>query len=217
MSGVFVAEFDVGPPLNAACRSGASVVPHALADPFRRRLQRELIDVPLEPAPRRIGPVRQETEVAVARDLAGFPALAELVREFAARVRSHGGEIRGLATYVPNEVHVQRYRPGSLGITPHLDGTRYERLVACFTTQGRARFTVLRERAGEVLACTSIGPGSLVLLRAPGLGGVRDGRPFHAIAPLGRRERVSVGLRMNARADDAGAPLSHLGRQTRSA
>ncbi len=205
--GVFVAEFDLRPALDAVRRDGAAVVAQSLADPFRRRLQRELMEIPFEPAPMEIGPVRQETEVSVVRDLRGLPALAELVRDFAARVRSHGGEIRGLATYLPNEVHLQRYRPGSFGITPHLDGKRYRRLVAFFTTRGRARFTVLRERAGEVLARTSIGAGSLVLLRAPGLGGVRDGRPFHAIAPLGRRERVSVALRMNARAHDARALL----------
>ena len=163
--------------------------------------------IPFEPAPMEIGPVRQETEVSVVRDLRGLPALAELVREFASRVRSHVGDIRGLATYVPNEVHLQRYRPSSFGITPHLDGKRYRRLVAFFTTRGRARFTVLRERAGEALARTSIGAGSLVLLRAPGLGGVRDGRPFHAITPLGRRERVSVAPRMNAWANEAGALL----------
>ncbi len=39
----------------------------------------------------------------------------------------------------------------------------------------------------------------VVLLRAPGLGGLRDGRPFHAIRPAGIEERVSVGLRMNTR------------------
>ena len=205
MPGIFVADFDLHPALDAVRRDGAAVVPRALADPFRRRLQRELMELPLEPAPRAIGPVRQETEVCVVRDFTALPALTELVRKFAARVRSHGREIRGLATYTPNEVHLQRYRPGSFGITPHLDGKRYRRLVAFFTTRGRARFSVLRERAGEVIAHVSIGPGSLVLLRAPGLAGVRDGRPFHAIAPLGSRERVSVALRMNSRMKDAGA------------
>ncbi len=77
------------------------------------------MEIPFEPAPMGISPIRQETEVSVVRVLRGLPALAQLVREFAARVRSHGGDIRGLATYVPNEVHLQRYRPGSFGITPY--------------------------------------------------------------------------------------------------
>ncbi len=143
--------------------------------------------------------MRQETDVFVLRDLKGFPALAELAREYRVAVLAHAREIRGLATYAPNEVHLQRYRPGSLGITPHLDGKRYRRLVAFFTVRGSACLSVLRERAGEEIARFSIGPGSLALLRAPGLGGLRDGRPFHAIMPVGIEERVSVALRMNTR------------------
>ncbi len=171
----------------------------ALADPFRSRLARELMTVPYEPAPAEVGPVRQETDVFVLRNLEGFPILAELAGEFRAAVRAHAREIRGLATYAPNEIHLQRYCPGSLGITPHLDGKRYRRLVAFFTVRGSACLSVLRERAGEEIARFSIGPGSLALLRAPGLGGLRDGRPFHAIRPVGGEERVSVALRMNTR------------------
>ncbi len=171
----------------------------ALGDRFRTRLERELLTVPYEPAPPEVGPVRQETDVFVLRDLKGFPALAELAHEYRVAVLAHAREIRGLATYAPNEIHLQRYRPGSLGITPHLDGKRYRRLVAFFTVRGSACLSVLRERAGEELARFSIGPGSLALLRAPGLGGLRDGRPFHAIMPVGIEERVSVGLRMNSR------------------
>ncbi len=201
MSRVFLANLDLGPVLEAVRRNGAAVVAQALGDPFRTRLERELRTVPYEPAPAEVGPVRQETDVFVLRDLGEFPAVAELAREFRVAVRAHAREIRGLATYAPNEIHLQRYRyrPGSLGITSHLDGKRYRRLVAFFTVRGWARLSVLRERAGEELACFSIRPGSLALLRAPGLGGLRDGRPFHAIIPVGREERVSVALRMNTR------------------
>ncbi len=121
----------------------------ALGDRFRTRLERELLTVPYEPAPPEVGPVRQETDVFVLRDLKGFPALAELAHEYRVAVLARAREIRGLATYAPNEIHLQRYRPGSLGITPHLDGKRYRRLVAFFTVRGSACLSVLRERAGE--------------------------------------------------------------------
>ncbi len=199
MPGVFVTNFDLRSVLDAVLRDGAAIVPQALAKPFLRRLRRELLAVACYPAPTEVGPVRQELEVCVLRELACFPAAAELVGEFGVRVRTDGRNIQELATYAPNEVHVQRYRRGSLGITPHLDGKRYTCLVAAFTTQGWARFTVLRERRGGVVARFSMGPGSLVLLRGPGVGGLSDGRPFHAIAPVGCAERVSVTLRMNSR------------------
>ncbi len=199
MSRVFLANLDLGAVLEAVSRDGVAVVAQALADPFHIRLERELRTVPHEPAPAEVGPVRQETDVFVLRDLEGFPALVELAHEFRVAVLAHAREIRGLATYAPNEIHLQRYRPGSLGITPHLDGKRYRRLVAFFTVRGSACLSVLRERAGEEIARFSIGPGSLALLRAPGLGGLRDGRPFHAIMPVGGEERVSVALRMSTR------------------
>ncbi len=199
MSGVFLANLDLSPVLKAVRRNGAAVVAQALGDRFRTRLQRELLTVPYERAPPEVGPVRQETDVFVVRDLEGFPALAELAHEYRVAVLAHAREIRGLATYAPNEIHLQRYRPGSLGITSHLDGKRYRRLVAFFTVRGWARLSVLRERAGEEVARFSIGPGSLALLRAPGLGGLCDGRPFHAIVPVGSEERVSVALRMSTR------------------
>ena len=199
MAGVLLAKLDLGPVLETVRRNGVAVVAEALAEPFRRQLERELTPIPYQVAPAEVGPVRQETDVFVLRNLAGFPTLAELAGEFHTAVRAHAREIRGLATYAPNEIYLQRYRPGSLGITPHLDGRRYRRLVAFFTVRGSACLSVFRERAGEEIARFSIGPGSLALLRAPGLGGLRDGRPFHAITPEGIEERVSVGLRMNTR------------------
>src|SRR5919201_1067611 len=100
------------------------------------------------------------------------------------------------ATWIPNEIGVARYRPGSIGITPHLDGKWYRRLVAVITVYGRSRFAICRSRAGDVTADWRPGPGDLVLLRAPGLGGIRDGRPFHFVEGPARGVRCSLGVRM---------------------
>ncbi|MCH6562059.1 MAG: hypothetical protein IH800_06540 [Myxococcales bacterium] len=223
MSDMFVAGLDLHAAVDAARRGGAVVVPRALTDPFRRRLHSELAELPFEPVPWEVGPVLQEAEACTLRDLDPFPVLRSLVCEFGARVRALGREpsdngraaIRGLATWRPNEFYVQRYRPGSLGITSHMDGRRYRRLIALFTACGWGRLTVRREREGEVLRRFPIRPGSLVMLRAPGLSGFRDARPFHAVEPLGRAERVSVGLRMNMRVApsraSAGGPAAAVG------
>ncbi len=123
MPRVFLSNLDLGPVLEAVRRNGAAVVAEALADPFRRRLERELMTVPYEAAPAEVGPVRQETDVFVLRNLEGFPILAELAGEFRAAVRAHAREIRGLATYAPNEIHLQRYCPGSLASPPISTGS----------------------------------------------------------------------------------------------
>ncbi len=102
MSGVFLANLDLGPVLEAVRRNGAAVVAQALGDRFRTRLARELLTVPYEPAPAEVGPVRQETDVFVLRDLEGFPALVELAHEFRVAVLTHAREIRGATAGIPD-------------------------------------------------------------------------------------------------------------------
>jgi hypothetical protein len=100
---------------------------------------------------------------------------------------------------MPNEVYVQRYRAGDLGVTPHRDWKRYRYLVAIFTATGEAEFRLCKNRAGEVLRSWTATPGSLVLLRAPGLAGVDDGRHLHGVRGPATGERISVTYRMDRR------------------
>jgi hypothetical protein len=196
----FVAGLDLRDALATTARSGAAFVSDALTGEFLARLQEEVERGPFRPLPEEIGPVRQETEAFEIRGRpTGYPRLAELRRTLVRAVREQGAGIRGLATWRPTEVSVQRYRGGAVGITPHLDGKRYRRLVAVFTTSGRAWFTVCRDRGGEPVEEWETVPGSLVLLRGPGLGGVRDGRPFHRVSGPGAGVRTSVGFRMEVR------------------
>ena len=198
--GPLINRLDLREPLARTARSGAAFVPRALTGAFLHRLQEEVRRGPFRPLPEEIGPVRQQTEAYEVRGRAtGFPRLAELRRTLGHSVREQGRGIRGLATWRPTEISVQRYRGGAVGITPHLDGKRYRRLVAVFTTLGRARFTVCRDRGGEPLEEWETEPGSLVLLRGPGLGGLRDGRPFHRVSGPESGWRYSVGFRMEAR------------------
>ncbi len=188
--------------LSAALREvrdrGAAYLTGALDERFRRRLRREVASGPFVRFPGSFGEVRQEIDAYdVLGAMEGFPALAELRDELARLVRAHGRAVRGLASWLPNEAGVARYPLGSLGITPHLDGKRYRRLVAVITVYGTARFAVCRNRAGEVERAWDAGPGSLTLLGGPGLGGVRDGRRFHRVSGPRRGERCSIGYRMN--------------------
>jgi hypothetical protein len=188
----------LGSGLEAVCRNGAAFVPGFLTDSFRRALLHEIADLPFEPAPEEVGPVRQLTETfevrGIARDL---PRLEELRRELGRRVRETG--VRGLATWRPNDVAVQRYRRPAAGITPHLDGKRYRRLVAVVTLEGSARFAICRDRGGEEIEAWEVGRGDLVLLRGPGLCGHRDGRPFHTVSGPREGAHLSVGFRMDSR------------------
>ena len=126
----------------------------------------------------------------------GFPLLAELASSFTGRVRSDGAAVRGLQSWRPNEAGVAVYRSGSVGVTSHLDGRWYRRLVAVFPVAGSARFEVRSAREGDLLERWDARAGSVTLMRGPGLAGVCDGRPYHAVHGPPRGSRCSLALRM---------------------
>jgi hypothetical protein len=197
---VFVLGLDLGQALQTVAREGFAFVPRAPAEDFRRSLQQEVQACPFQPVPGEIGPVRQETEECVIPSpMDGYPLVAKLSGGLVTLVRDHGRAVAGLEAWVPTAAFVQRYRLGALGITPHLDGRRFGLLVAVFTTNGSAQFSIHETRSGPAVARWEAAPGSLVLLRGPGLAGVEDGRPFHAAGGPCGQERYSVSLRADTR------------------
>ncbi len=97
-----------------------------------------------------------------------------------------------------DDLIVQHYPKGALGITAHRDHIRYEDLVALVPLSGTARFCLCADRAGRDARELPSPPGSLLLMRAPGFGGRHD-RPFHFLDRV-TRSRLSLGLRRDARA-----------------
>lgn len=102
-----------------------------------------------------------------------------------------------------NDLAIQRYQPGSQGITPHRDHIRYQGLVALVILAGEARFFVCADRGGAGAREIPSPPGGLVLMRAPGYAGAKT-RPFHMLKDV-TSYRVSLGLRYDTRADQAAA------------
>jgi alkylated DNA repair dioxygenase AlkB len=189
----------LGAALRRTADEGSAHLDGVLDVAVRRDLWREIASGPLRRMAGEFGKagVRMEIEgYDVASPFEGFPALAELASAFGDRVRTEGRELRGLATWRPNEAGVGLYRPGSVGITAHLDGRWYRRLVAVFTVIGSARFEVRASRAGEIVEAWVARAGSLTLMRGPGLSGAADGRPFHVVHGPRRGVRCSLALRM---------------------
>jgi hypothetical protein len=193
-----VAEVPLGAALRACATGGHARIAGAIEPAFLRRLRAELDAGPFRPFRESFGPVRQQIDgYDVAVPSVDFPLLSELSEDVGALVRTEGRRIRGLATWRPNEVGIAHYVPGSIGITPHLDGKWYRRLVVVATVYGRARFAVCGSRdSTDVVEAWTSSLGELVLMRGPGLAGNRDGRPFHLVDGPSRGERLSVGIRM---------------------
>lgn len=193
-------DLELGAALRQVAGHGFSFVPVALDERFRRRCRTEIDAGPFRHFQEEFSRVRQQIDgFDVGAPFRGYPALAGLSREVTALVHRDGRGVRGLATWRVNEAGVAHYRPDSLGITPHMDGKWYRRLVVVVTLYGTARFAVCSDREGTVVDEWHTGPGSLMLMRGPGLAGARDGRPLHTAGTPRRGERCSIGLRMSVR------------------
>jgi hypothetical protein len=190
---------DLRLPLRACAEGGHARIERAVSPDILAALRREIAAGPFEPFPGSFRQVTQQIDgYDVRTPMDGFPLLGRLCRDLRDLVRSHGRGIRGLATWEPNEVGVAHYVSGSIGITPHMDGKWYRRLVVVATVYGRAPFAICGSRdPRDVVERWTAAPGDLVLLRGPGLAGSRNGRPFHLVEGPREGERLSLGIRMS--------------------
>jgi len=192
---------DLRDALVACATVGYARVTSAIATDVLRRLRTEIERGPFRPFGESFGEVRQQIDgYDVPVPAIGFSALTALCRDLRDAVRSQGRDVRGLASWAPNEVGVAHYIPGSIGITPHKDGKWYRRMVVVATVYGRAPFAICGSRdPQDIVERWIVGPGDLVLMRGPGLASARDGRPFHLVEGPRRGERLSLGIRMSTR------------------
>lgn len=193
----FLEELELKGALSHVASSGVAFLPSALVEEARQTIETEVRTGPIRPYREQFGQVRQEIEgFDVSEPFLGFPAIAELCHSLTGLVREAGQDVRGLRSWRVNEAGVVVYRPGSIGITPHLDGKRYRRLVAVVTIFGTAPFSIYEHRSGAPIATFEPGPGSITLLRGPGLAWSHDGRPFHSVGSPQTGDRCAIGLRM---------------------
>jgi hypothetical protein len=190
---------DLRVPLARAGQIGASFVGDAIEGSSLKILRDEIAAGSFEPLPELTGPygVRQEAELLEipAEDLSAYPAVAQLRTDLMHLVHEHGRNINGLEEWRPNDIAAMRYHPGSLGITPHRDGKRQRYLIAIVTIEGAAAFTLCANREGTSIDHWPTTPGSLVLMRGPGLNGAEDRRPFHTVSGPTRGARISLTFR----------------------
>jgi hypothetical protein len=184
---------DLGPALHRTARDGVAhergVVPEDLLRAVLAELDAEqYVTLPPVEGPHR---VRQQGEhlVLTGDEITTRPAVHSLHRAVVAAIAPH------VPAWEPDEVTVQRYAPGSTGISAHLDGRRHRHLVAILTLEGTATLRHCTDRDGTTAQAWDADAGSLVLLRGPGLGGIEDGRPLHAVDGPRERRRTSFTLR----------------------
>ena len=189
----------LGPALHRVARDGVAHEPGVIPEALRRDVLAELDAERYVALPAVEGPhqVRQQGEhlVLAGDEITARPAVHALHRAVLAATAPHVPE------WQPDEVTVQRYAPGSSGISTHLDGRRHRYLVAILTLEGSATLRHCTDRDGTTAQAFDADAGSLVLLRGPGLGGIEDGRPLHAVDGPREQRRTSLTLRATAPRD----------------
>lgn len=95
-----------------------------------------------------------------------------------------------------NAMVLQKYEPGSLGITPHRDRLSSINLVCIFIIGGQGKFCLCRDRSGSQARVIDSSPGSVIFLRAPGFSNSAE-RPFHYVSDI-QTTRYTFGLRQRA-------------------
>jgi alkylated DNA repair dioxygenase AlkB len=182
---------------------GVCRIAEALTSDARRDLRRALERLDLQRASQRVGKVLQDFDLLAVKLGAGpeNPALAPL----RALAEAHEGMLRAkalsldepwLADYVVTDIHVQRYSPGSGGISPHRDSRGFIKLISIFSLGGPAEFRLFRDRQGPPLNRYQLNCGDLLLLRAPGYAQWPSARPLHSVSGPTDDVRYSVTLRM---------------------
>ncbi len=92
-----------------------------------------------------------------------------------------------------NDMSLQKYRKGSIGITPHKDGKSRINLICVFNLIGKAEFAICDNRSGANPKFLDTMPGNVILLRAPGFFHSTF-QPFHFVRNI-TEERIVFGLR----------------------
>ena len=95
-----------------------------------------------------------------------------------------------------NSTVLQKYEPGTLGITAHRDSLRAINLVCIFNIAGQGQFYLCADRSGRDSQAIETTPGNVIFMRAPGFLGLQE-RPFHYVTNI-QSTRYSFSLRQRA-------------------
>lgn len=96
-----------------------------------------------------------------------------------------------------NEISLQRYDAGSIGITPHMDGRSVVNLICVVILEGRSRFALCEDRQGNNPYDLDTTPGNIIFMRSTGYRG-SDVRPFHFVSDIPEK-RIIVGIRQTTK------------------
>ena len=169
-----------------------------LQDYYRQMLLARGRKLEYEQRPEYVGPAKVREQLSSAKVIPSPSLFSALVGEFETLLNYENLKLieseRPFSTPIKfNEISLQKYDAGSIGITPHLDSARCQYLVVILVLVGEGCFATCKDRAGTNPHEIRPKTGDVILIRAAGFDGV-DERPFHYLNDI-REERLALGLR----------------------
>ncbi len=173
-----------------------------LTEPFRKQLLEEANRYEYEKQPEVVGPHHVREELSSVST--PFPPgsllykLKEQLEEMIISKMTASGEEKLFSTPLRfNEISLQLYEEGSIGITSHMDGKSAVNLICVVVLEGESRFALCEDRQGSNPYYLDTTPGNIIFMRAVGYRG-SDHRPFHFVSDITTR-RIVVGIRQTTK------------------
>jgi dihydroneopterin aldolase len=190
---------DIPQAIDVLIKEGAVSVP-IISERHRQLLVDEAETYEYHKQPEVVGPAKVREQLSSSYSLRQDGLFYMLKDDFEKLVENESKKL-GEYPFSPelgfNELSLQLYEKGSIGITPHLDGFSCKNLICIFILAGTAKFALCDDREGSNPHYLDTTPGNVIIMRAPGFMG-SDFRPFHFLTDVTERRTV-FGLRQNVK------------------
>jgi dihydroneopterin aldolase len=190
-------DFDIQHFIETLDKEGGVSIP-ILNESYRKALLEEAETYQFEKQPEIVGPAKVREQLSSTYEFRPGSLFFRLRDDFQ-NIIEHKLTGMNYPFRVPlnlNEMSLQLYEEGSIGITPHMDGMSQINLICVFVLTGHAKFALCKDREGTEPKYLDTTPGNVIIMRAPGFMD-SDFRPFHFLTDVSER-RIVFGLRQKA-------------------
>ena len=198
-----VSNFDIEKIIKDLRIQGGTSLPF-LKDKFRQKLVEEAMKYPFKAAPEYVGTAGVRQQLSSFFEFPEESLFFQLRDEFTNLLEDSFNQLENPLFKEKlnfNEMQLQKYEAGSIGITAHRDHIKYRNLIAIFYLEGSAKFYICEDINGKNTIELDAAPGNLILLRAPGFYDLLK-RPYHFATDI-VGERYLFSLRCDSTPGDA--------------
>jgi FolB domain-containing protein len=190
-------DFDLGKVLKKLMFSGAVSVP-ILSEERRLALLQEAEQYEYLPQPEIVGPAKVREQLSSISEFSKDSLFLKLKNDFTQLLnyKLALSPVNPFSEQISfNELSLQKYDKGSIGITPHKDNFSSINIIVLFMLKGRGDFALCDDREGSNPKSIDTILGNVIFMRGPKFF-ASDHRPFHFVTNI-PEERIVFGMRKN--------------------